>query len=96
VADSCAQAPSKKRKLQANSKPRTGTTQSKKGKGRAADRGYIEVPGNHGDADTEDGDLSEEDAGLLEEFGDGAGFLNTLDRRGISTYVFSHTVIKFL
>ncbi|KAG1827333.1 nucleolar complex-associated protein-domain-containing protein [Suillus subaureus] len=78
-------APSKKRKLQANSKPRTGTTQSKKGKERAADRGYIEVPGNHGDADTEDSDLSEEDAGLLEEFGDSAGFLNTLDRKGIST-----------
>lgn len=78
-------APSKKRKLQANSKPRTGPTQSKKGKERAADRGYIEVPGHHGDADTEDSDLSEEDAGLLEEFGDGAGFLNTLDRKGIST-----------
>ncbi|KAG1731914.1 CBF/Mak21 family-domain-containing protein [Suillus lakei] len=59
--------------------------QSKKGKERAADRGYIEVPGNHGDADTEDSDLSEEDVGLLEEFGDGAGFLNTLDRKGIST-----------
>ncbi|KAG1905689.1 nucleolar complex-associated protein-domain-containing protein [Suillus fuscotomentosus] len=80
-----AKAPSKKRKLQANSKPRTGTTQSKKGKERAADKGYIEVPGNHDDADTEDGDVSEEDAGLLEEFGDGAGFLNTLDRKGIST-----------
>ncbi|KAG2750079.1 nucleolar complex-associated protein 3 [Suillus brevipes Sb2] len=78
-------APSKKRKLPANSKPRTATTQSKKGKERAADRGYIEVPGNHGDGDTEDSDLSEEDAGLLEEFGDGAGFLNTLDRKGIST-----------
>ncbi|KAG2349941.1 nucleolar complex-associated protein 3 [Suillus weaverae] len=78
-----APAPSKKRKLQANSKPRTGTTQSKKGKERAADRGYIEVPGNHGDI--ENSDLSEEDAGLLEEFGDGAGFLNTLDRKGIST-----------
>ncbi|KAG1772641.1 nucleolar complex-associated protein-domain-containing protein [Suillus occidentalis] len=78
-------APSKKRKLPANSKPRTATTQSKKGKERAADRGYIEVPGNHGDEDTEDSDLSEEDAGLLEEFGDGAGFLNTLDRKGIST-----------
>ncbi|KAG1756821.1 nucleolar complex-associated protein-domain-containing protein [Suillus paluster] len=80
-----APAPSKKRKVQASSKPRTGTTQSKKGKGRASDRGYIEVPGNHGDAETEDSDLSEEDAGLLEEFGDGAGFLNTLDRKGIST-----------
>jgi nucleolar complex protein 3 len=43
------------------------------------------VPRNQGDADTEDGDLSEEDAGFLEEFGDGAGFLNTLDRKGIST-----------
>ncbi|KAG0707802.1 nucleolar complex-associated protein-domain-containing protein [Suillus ampliporus] len=80
-----APAPSKKRKLQPSSKPRTGTTQSKKGKERAADRGYIEVPGNHGDADTEDSDLLEEDVGLLEEFGDGAGFLNTLDRKGIST-----------
>lgn len=54
------------------------------------------MPGNHGDGDTEDSDLSEEDAGLLEEFGDGAGFLNTLDRKGISTYVFSYTEIKFL
>ncbi|KAJ8594323.1 nucleolar complex-associated protein 3 [Rhizopogon salebrosus TDB-379] len=86
-----APAPSKKRKLQASSKPaksippRNGTKQSKKGKERAADRGYIEVPRNQGDADTEDGDLSEEDAGFLEEFGDGAGFLNTLDRKGIST-----------
>ncbi|KAG2132483.1 nucleolar complex-associated protein-domain-containing protein [Suillus bovinus] len=80
-----AQAPSKKRKLQTNSKQRTAATQSKKGKERAADRGYIEVPGNHGDADTEDSDLSEEDAGLLEEFGARVGFLNSLDRKGIST-----------
>lgn len=53
------------------------------------------MPGNHDDADTEDGDVSEEDVGLLEEFGDGAGFLNTLDRKGISTYVISYTVFEF-
>ncbi|OJA21600.1 hypothetical protein AZE42_01676 [Rhizopogon vesiculosus] len=86
-----APASSKKRKVQPSSKQpksipaRNGTKQSKKGKEKASDRGYIEVPGIQGDADTEDSGLSEEDAGFLEEFGEGAGFLNTLDRKGIST-----------
>lgn len=90
----CAQAPSKKRKLQASTtsssrQAKNGAKLSKKGKERSADKGFIEVPGSKDDADNEDSDLGEEDAGFLEEFGDGAGFLNTLDRKGISTCVLS-------
>lgn len=54
------------------------------------------MPGIQGDVHSEDGDLSREDAGFLEEFGDGAGFLNTLDRKGISTYVLSYMVVNDL
>ncbi|KAF6765174.1 nucleolar complex-associated protein 3 [Ephemerocybe angulata] len=44
-----------------------------------ADRGFIPVPEN-GDDDDE---LSDEDTGMLEEFGSSVGFLQQLDKKGI-------------
>ncbi|KAF8256421.1 nucleolar complex-associated protein-domain-containing protein [Lactarius quietus] len=53
-----------------------------KGKARAFDRTIIEVPA--GGRDSEDSGLEDEDLGVIEEFGTGASFLQTLDEKGIS------------
>jgi hypothetical protein len=64
-------AATKKRKLaQADGAPR---------KEKYADRGFIPVPVDNDD----DVDLSDEDVGMLEEFGGSMGFLTKLDKKGI-------------
>ena len=45
-----------------------------------ADRGFIPVPVNDEDDDVE---LSDDDVGMLEEFGGSMGFLTKLDKKGI-------------
>ncbi|KAH7916052.1 nucleolar complex-associated protein-domain-containing protein [Hygrophoropsis aurantiaca] len=82
------QRPSKKQKLQSDKSTKPISQKSKnlvrsKGKEKASDRQFISIPGVAGD-DTADSDLSDEDVGLLEEFGDAAGFLSTLDQKSIT------------
>ncbi|KAI6037515.1 nucleolar complex-associated protein-domain-containing protein [Pisolithus marmoratus] len=57
--------------------------QPAKGKARACDRETIAIP-TVDDADTEDGGISDADADLLQEFGDSAGFLRSLDHTAIA------------
>ena len=52
-----------------------------KGKQRAFQRTIIDVP--RGDRDSEDSELDDEDLGVIEDFGAGASFLQTLDEKGI-------------
>ena len=52
------------------------------GKQRAFQRTIIEVP--RGNPEPEDSELSDEDLGVIEEFGAGASFLQNLDEKGIS------------
>ncbi|KAH9946186.1 nucleolar complex-associated protein 3 [Epithele typhae] len=69
------QGASKKRKVAADSgKPA-------KGKERASDRTTIPIPNAEDEGDVE---LSDDDAGLLEEYGTAASFLQSLDRKGIA------------
>jgi hypothetical protein len=55
-----------------------------KGKQRAFQRTIIEVP--RGNYDSEDSELEDEDLGVIEEFGPGTSFLQTLDEKGILRY----------
>lgn len=69
----------KRRKLN-NAKP---SALSKKKK--ASDRGIILIPTlNENDEELE---LSDQDIGVLSEFGQTAGFLKILDRKGLMRYV---------
>ena len=71
-------AATKKRKLaQADGAPR---------KEKFADRGFIPVPVHDDDDEVE---LSDEDVGMLEEFGGSMGFLTKLDKKGIMRCVCS-------
>lgn len=54
---------------------------SAKGKQRAFQRTIIDVP--RGNRDSEDSELGDEDLGVIEDFGAGASFLQTLDEKGI-------------
>ncbi|KAI5982438.1 nucleolar complex-associated protein-domain-containing protein [Pisolithus albus] len=79
---------SKKQKLQPSRPSKSVQTKNKaqekgKGKARQFERETIEIPAA-GDADTEDSDVSDTDAGLLQEFGDAVGFLRSLDRNAIA------------
>lgn len=77
-------AATKKRKLaQADGAPR---------KEKFADRGFIPVPVNGNDEDVE---LSDEDVGMLEEFGSSVGFLTQLDKKGIMRCV-CHAVTRVI
>ena len=61
------------------------------GKQRAFRRTIIDVPRN--DRDSEDSELGGEDLGVIEEFGAGASFLQSLDEKGISRWVFPPAAI---
>ncbi|KAH9180774.1 nucleolar complex-associated protein 3 [Lactarius sanguifluus] len=78
------QRPSKRRKVvtpsDASAQPTKFT--KPKGKARAFDRPLIEVP--RGRRGSEDSELDDEDLGVIEEFGTGVSFLQTLDEKGIS------------
>ncbi|KAI0273377.1 nucleolar complex-associated protein-domain-containing protein [Gloeopeniophorella convolvens] len=78
------QGPSKKRKLASTSRTPAKPTKSAKAKGkeRAFERTTIEIP--KGDRDSEDSGLEDDDFGLMDEYGSGAAFLQTLDEKGIS------------
>ncbi|KAI9446221.1 nucleolar complex-associated protein 3 [Lactarius indigo] len=78
------QRPSKRRKVVTPSDASTKPTKfaNSKGKARAFDRPIIEVP--RGRRDSEDSELDDEDLGVIEEFGTGVSFLQTLDEKGIS------------
>lgn len=52
-----------------------------KGKERASDKTIIPIPTRFDDNDVP---LSDQDLNLLEEYGETAGFLGTLDQKGIS------------
>ena len=71
----------KRRKVVTPSNTSVKPTKSK-GKARAFDRTTIDVPGSK--RDSEDSELDDEDLGVIEEFGTGASFLQTLDEKGIS------------
>ena len=75
------QRPSKKRKLAEDGKASKSKT---KGKERASDRATIPIP-RQGDQD--DVELSEDDLGMLDEFGGAVSFLTTLDEKGIARCV---------
>ena len=71
--------------------PSGGSTVSAKparanGKQRAFQRKIIEVP--RGNSDLEENELSDEDLGIIKQFGAGVSFLQTLDEKGISRWVF--------
>ena len=53
-----------------------------KGKQGTIQRTSIDVP--RGNRDSEDSELGDEDLGVVEEFGAGVSFLQTLDEKGIS------------
>jgi hypothetical protein len=53
-----------------------------KGKQRAFQRTTIDVP--RGNRDSEASELGDDDLGVIEEFGAGTSFLQTLDEKGIS------------
>lgn len=75
---------SKKRKLN-NGRHQRHTKNSKEGKKeKAADRITIPIPNAK---DDEDVLLSDQDLGLLGDFGEAAGFLSRLDRTGIMRFV---------
>jgi len=69
----------KKRKLN-NGKP-SALPKKKK----ASDRGIILIPTL--DENGEELELSDQDIGVLSEFGQTAGFLKNLDRKGLMRYV---------
>ncbi|KAI8998713.1 nucleolar complex-associated protein 3 [Trametes punicea] len=71
-----AQRPSKKRKVAED-----GKAAKAKGKERASDKQIIPIP-NQGDED--DVELSEDDLGLLEQYGPAVSFLQRLDEKGIA------------
>lgn len=81
------QAISKRRKVAFSSGASTVSAKPAraKGKQRASQRTIIEVP--RGDCDLEGHELDDEDLGIM-EFGAGASFLQTLDEKGISRWVF--------
>jgi len=64
----------------------TGTSKHPitKGKERASDKPTIPIPTN---LDGDDAPLSDQDLDLLEEYGEAAGFLGSLDHKGISRCV---------
>lgn len=81
-----AQGPSKKRKL-TSGKPSKGSkakAAESKGKDHAYDRKIIPIPGQD---DEYEGELSDQDFELLEEYGAAAGFLNSLDAKSIARQV---------
>lgn len=62
-----------------------------KGKQRAFQRTVIDIPrDNH---DSEDSELGDEDLDVFEEFGTGVSFLQSLDEKGISRWVFPPTAL---
>ncbi|KAG6911501.1 hypothetical protein DXG01_014575 [Tephrocybe rancida] len=80
------QAPSKKRKLSSKSGSQPGPKKylikpKEQGKEKLADRGIIPIPE---DDAADDIDLSNQDLEVFEEYGGGASFLGSLDRKGIS------------
>ena len=79
------QVPEKRRKVATP----TGVSSARaKGKERAFERTTIEVP--RGNRDSEDSELDDENLGVIEEFGAGVSFLQTLDEKGISRCVLLH------
>ncbi|EIW85217.1 nucleolar complex-associated protein 3 [Coniophora puteana RWD-64-598 SS2] len=74
---------SKKRKIESSGKSSGHPKKQSKGKERAFEKPFIPIP-NANDPDSDDSILSNEDAALLEEFGESARFLNVLDHKGIS------------
>ncbi|KAF9227961.1 NOC3p-domain-containing protein [Gyrodon lividus] len=81
--------PAKKQKVQSSKPskpgPQKNMSQNKsKGKGKAFERGYIAMPRPTADEGTEDSELSEEDEGLLEAFGDAVNFLTNLDHKNLA------------
>ncbi|KIJ17377.1 hypothetical protein PAXINDRAFT_175850 [Paxillus involutus ATCC 200175] len=84
-----AQRPAKKQKVQSRkpskSGPQKNVSQNKpKGKEKAFEREYITMPRAAAGDGTEDSELSEEDEGLLEEFGHAVNFLTNLDHKGLA------------
>ncbi|RPD66048.1 nucleolar complex-associated protein 3 [Lentinus tigrinus ALCF2SS1-7] len=73
-----AQRPSKKRKLADDGKASKSKT---KGKEKASDRATIPIPNQR---DEDDVELSEDDLGMLDEYGGAVSFLRTLDQKGIA------------
>ncbi|KAI1795955.1 nucleolar complex-associated protein 3 [Ganoderma leucocontextum] len=73
-----AQRPLKKRKVAEDGKPAKTKT---KGKERAFDRATIPIPTQ---VNEDDLDLSEDDMGMLEEYGGAVSFLHSLDEKGIA------------
>lgn len=55
-----------------------------KGKERASDKPIIPIPTS---LDDNDAPLSDQDLNLLEEYGEAAGFLDSLDHKGIARCV---------
>lgn len=81
---------SKKQKLQPSRPSKSARTKNKaqekgkgKGKARAFERETIVIP-TVDDAGVVDSDVSDTDAGLLQEFGGAVGFLRSLDRNAIA------------
>ncbi|KAH9854145.1 nucleolar complex-associated protein 3 [Lenzites betulinus] len=72
------QRPSKKRKVAEDGKPAKAKA---KGKERAFDQPTIPIPTR---ADEEDVELSDDDLGMLDEYGGAVSFLKTLDEKGIA------------
>ncbi|KAH7889728.1 nucleolar complex-associated protein-domain-containing protein [Phlebopus sp. FC_14] len=81
--------PAKRQKVQSGKLSKLGPQTSKpqkrtRGKEKAYDREYVAIPAVSADDDAQDSDLSEQDEGLIDEFGDAVEFLKTLDRKGIA------------
>ncbi|KAI0798067.1 nucleolar complex-associated protein 3 [Abortiporus biennis] len=77
---SSSQGPSKKRKLSTTHGEETKKKAKSKGKDRLADRGIIPIPVR----DDDEVELSDQDIEFFEEHGGAAGFLKSLDEKGIS------------
>ncbi|KAI0302257.1 nucleolar complex-associated protein-domain-containing protein [Russula brevipes] len=76
-------APSKRRKVHPSGVSTTPPKPARADrKQRASQRTTVEVP--RGNRDSENSELSDEDLGVIEEFGTGTSFLQTLDEKGIS------------
>lgn len=62
----------------------TSERSNTKGKERASDKPTVTIPNS---LDDDDAPLSDQDLNLLEEYGQAAGFLDSLDHKGIARYV---------
>lgn len=83
IAELLIKGPSKKRKLAPTHADASQKKVKAKGKDKAADRGVIPIP----IYDDDDIALSNEDIGLLDEYGGATAFLQSLDEKGIARYV---------